>query len=120
MARILIVDDMTELCKSLASVISRDDIHAHCVTSVEEAMKATAARSYDLAVVDAHLGADSGLELVRTLSRTYPKMLFIVISGYSRGHLRMTLNKRVGFLPKPFVPRQLVDCIRDMVARKAA
>jgi len=120
MARVLIVEDLEELCVALAKLTSRSGHHCDCATNVEEARKAVAEGRYDVAVVDATLGKDSGVELVRSLAKSYPKMRFIVISGYSRSHLRMTVDKRTSFLPKPFIPSKLIECIREMVGERVA
>jgi len=120
MARVLIVEDLEELCVALSKLISRSGYQTVCATNIDDAKKAAAAEQYDVAVIDATLGKDSGLELVRSLSAIYPKLRFIVMSGYSRAHLRMTLNKRTTFLPKPFAPGKLLECIREIVEKRVA
>ncbi len=118
MARILLVEDLEDLCVALSKLISRSGFDVRCATTVAEAQGALGAETYDVAVIDAHLGEESGIELVRSLCNDYPKMRFIIISGYSRAHLNLPASKRVSFLAKPFVPSKLIECIQEIAGRK--
>jgi len=120
MPRVLLVEDLEELCVALSKLISRGGLEVRCVTNVSDARAAAQEESFELAVVDAHLGPDSGLELVRTLAEEFPKMQFLVMSGYSAAHLHMKPNKRVNFLAKPFSPSRLIDRIREILDERVA
>lgn len=120
MTRVLLVEDLEELCVALSKLISRSGFEVRCVTTVDDAKAAAAEERYELAVVDAQLGEDSGVELVKLLSEQFPKMQFLVISGYSQAHLRIKPSKRVNFLPKPFAPSRLIDCIREILDERVA
>ncbi len=120
MARVLLVEDLEELCVALSKLISRGGFEVRCVTNVDDAKTAAAEERFELAVIDAHLGEESGLELVQALAEKFPKMQFLVMSGYSQSHLRLKSSKRVGFLPKPFSPSRLIDCIREILDERVA
>lgn len=120
MARVLLVEDLVELCVALSKLISRSGFEVRCVTNVADAQTAAEEEHFELAVVDARLGEDSGVELVRSLAEKYPKMQFLVMSGYSQEHLRMKSSKRMNFLPKPFAPSRLIDFIREILDERVA
>lgn len=120
MPRVLLVEDLEELCVALSKLLCRSGFEVRCVTNVADANTAASEERYELAVVDARLGEDSGVELVRTMAEQFPKMQFLVMSGYSQAHLRMKPNKRVNFLAKPFAPSRLIDCIREILDERVA
>ena len=120
MARVLIVEDLEDLCIALSKLVSRSGFEVRCVTNVAEAKAAADKERFEVAVIDARLGSDSGLELVSSLAEQDPKMQFVVMSGYSPAHLRMKPSKRVNFLPKPFAPNRLIQCIREMLDEQVA
>jgi two-component system response regulator PilR (NtrC family) len=120
MARVLLVEGLEDLCIALSKLISRGGFEVRCATNVADAKAAAAQENYELAIVDAQLGDDSGLELVQTLAQQFPKMQFLVMSGYSPGNLHMKPNRRVNFMAKPFAPRRLIDRIRDILDERVA
>ncbi len=120
MARVLLVEDLVELCVALSKLISRSGFEVRCVTNVADAHAAAEEERFELGVVDARLGDDSGIELVRVLAERFPKMQFLVMSGYSQAHLRIKPNKRISFLQKPFVPSRLIEYIREILDERVA
>jgi DNA-binding NtrC family response regulator len=120
MARVLIVEDLEDLCIALSKLVSRSGFEVRCATNVAEAKTVAREERFELAVVDARLGEDSGVELVRWLGDQFPTMQFLVMSGYSQAHLRMKPSQRVNFLPKPFAPSRLIRCIREMLDERVA
>lgn len=120
MARVLLVEDLVELCVALSKLISRSGFEVRCVTTVADAKAAAGEEHFDLAVVDGRLGEDSGIELVGHLAETFPKMQFLVMSGYTQAHLRIKPNKRISFLQKPFVPSRLINFIREILNERVA
>jgi CheY-like chemotaxis protein len=72
----------------------------------------------DLILTDVVMPGMGGPELVRRLRVTYPEIKAIYMSGYHddallRHHVRAN---EVPFLPKPFVPRRLLQIVHDTLA----
>jgi signal transduction histidine kinase len=72
----------------------------------------------DLVLTDVVMPGISGPELVRRLRVTHPEIKAIYMSGYHddallRHHVRAN---EVPFLPKPFVPRRLIQIVHDTLA----
>lgn len=83
-ARILIVDDHPMMREGIALRISKqDDMEVSGeASSVTEALTCIAAHRPDLMIVDIALADSYGLELVQEVTRRYPTVRSLVVSGY--------------------------------------
>jgi CheY-like chemotaxis protein len=69
-ARILVVDDHALSRKLLNRLLEREGYEVDAVGSCAEAVGTAAERSFDLVILDLHLGDGDGLELARVLRST--------------------------------------------------
>jgi len=113
---LLIVDDELDVRNVLKEALSglTDDIVL--VESGQEAIKVCLSRSFDLVISDMRMPGMDGAELLKTLSRDYPSMRRIILTGYS--DLDQTLKAinegRVNrYLTKPFSIESLVQEVTD-------
>ncbi len=109
---LLIVDDEPDVGVVLKQALSQltDDIVV--VESGQEAIKACLSRSFDLIISDMSMPGMDGAELLSELSRDYPSMRRIILTGYA--DLDQTLKSinegRVNrYLTKPFAIDSLVQ-----------
>lgn len=79
---VLVADDFDDLREQLVRAFRRRGLASEGAASHEAALTLALEASFDLAVVDLRLGADSGLELVRDLKRLHPEMRVVVLTGY--------------------------------------
>lgn len=88
MCSILLVEDHRILAQSLVTALSqRGPFHiAGVVESAEEAMQQLPSLRVDLALVDVVLPRISGIELVLSIRRQYPRLPCLMISGRSAPH----------------------------------
>jgi DNA-binding response OmpR family regulator len=76
-ARILIVDDDAAVLRTLTSAMRRGGFTAVSASNTAEAL--VAGEPLDAALVDYHIGTESGLDVVRALRERYGHHVFIIM-----------------------------------------
>ena len=80
--RLLIVDDELDMLDFLERVFRRE-YHVSRAQSVEEAEKQLKDGPYDVVITDRRMPRRSGLELLEIVSRTCPKAVRVLLTGYA-------------------------------------
>ncbi|HVN07032.1 MAG TPA: response regulator [Bryobacteraceae bacterium] len=114
--RILIVDDDAALLRLMRTYLSRLGYAVDTCQGGAEAWALVEARpaAHAVVVVDANMPGMCGEELGRRILDRDPAVRLVLMSGYP-ADLSVSPNldaRRVGFLHKPFVPRELADVVR--------
>jgi two-component system response regulator RegA len=79
--KILVVDDDAAIRDALQRALSRS--HAvHLAANSAGAMECAEKHAPDLAIVDLHLGSESGIELVRRLRVELPETRIVIMTGF--------------------------------------
>lgn len=101
---VLVADDDELLLSAFRSYLRGRSITVHTATNRAEALTLARRHQPQVAFVDLQLGFDSGLDLVRDLQETLPKMRVFLITGY--GSVRSAVDAMrlgaVDVLTKPF------------------
>ncbi len=113
--RVLVVDDEPAVRSVLVEFLTLAGFEvleaadaAHAVRAVERSLVPV-----ELAIVDLHLGAESGVELVECLTRSRPNLPVILMSGSSAGESgESALLERYPLLVKPFSLGALLVAVR--------
>ena len=118
MLSVLIVEDHQAVREALVEAFAGWNYSAASAGTMEEALAHLAAGSFDLVVTDVDLGGANGLELVRLLGTSQPKVPFIVISGrfgpkeiFGCG---FEVGNRLKYLQKPFLLSQLQGVVAEL------
>ncbi|MCG6121958.1 MAG: response regulator [Microvirga sp.] len=84
-----------------------------------EIMAARQERPVDLVVSDVVMPEMDGPTLLRELRGEHPHLKVIFVSGYAEDAFRKNLpeGEEFNFLPKPFSLKQLVETVKDVMAR---
>ena len=94
------------------------------VSEAREALQASARLSVDVVFVDVQLAAESGdragLELVRSLARSHPGMLFVLATAFEQHALEAFDLGVVDYLLKPFTEERVAQCLERLVHRHRA
>jgi len=90
--RVLIVDDEESILITMQAVLERDGYYATTASTGGAALKLLEAETFDVVLVDLHLGDVDGLELVAFLRQQAPDTMAIVLTGYG------SLDSAVGAL----------------------
>ena len=127
MLRVLVVDDEKNIRTTLKLCLEQLGCEVVIAATAAAAVAEAARVDVDMAFVDLRLGADSGLELVSTLSGAHPSLAVVVITAYAEIPTAVDAMKRGAwdFLPKPFTPAQIrlvVDKVseRRQLSRRVA
>lgn len=110
-ARILIVDDEENQRKSLAIGLRLEGYQVLEAADGEEALAVLGEADCDLAMVDLMMPGINGLELARRMRFRHPDVGIVLTSAYhlSERQLERAELRVLGFVPKPFEMRELVD-----------
>lgn len=115
MLRVLLVEDDPEQSELFEAVVLEAGHQVTLVTNGAEALVAASSRSFDLVLMDITLsGCMTGIEAAARLRVHDPGVRVIFMSAADDGETleRAKLALPVGYLVKPFSPRQLVDALR--------
>jgi len=120
-ARLLIVEDETDLRKSLRLGLAEDGFAATCANSAEDAERILADQAFDAIVLDLRLPGKDGIDLLRELRAA--GNLTPVLALTARGSLddRVTgLDSGADdYLTKPFAFAELLARLRALLRRHA-
>lgn len=113
---VLIVDDdasLRLLCRVNLELDGYGVVEAESVAAAEDAL---AAGGIDLVLLDVHIGADDGIELMRSLHRREHGAPVVLFTGSARLDAP-TIAEADGVVPKPFRLEQLLDVVRSLAPR---
>ena len=120
MSKLLLIDDEEDVRYSLQRIFDAADVELATAASGEEGLKVIPKFKPDLVLMDVRMTGMTGLETLRKIRATDPKLLVILMTGY--GTTQMTIEAmKLGaydYLLKPFDIPKLKEVIAS--ALKAA
>ncbi len=119
MARVLIVDDQSDVRAMIAIVLRVNRFEIVEAASAAEGIKAFETGKFDLAIIDIFLQGKSGLDLMSMMRDRQPDFPIVAISGMTALDFVAEAPdlSNVVCLQKPFRPNDLMRAIEN--ARKA-
>jgi DNA-binding NarL/FixJ family response regulator len=113
------IEDRREIREGLALLIDSTD-GFHCVgryRSMEEALDGFETRPPDVALVDIELPGMSGIEGIRLLRDSYPKMLVLMLTVYDDNEriFEALCAGACGYLLKKTPPQKLVEGLHEAI-----
>lgn len=115
--RIVIIEDKIKIRQGLAALINGTE--GFCCTghfaSVEEALEAMSPELADLVLIDIGLPGMSGIEGIRLLKKSYPAIVFLVLSVYEDDEriFDALCAGASGYLLKKTPPARLLESLRE-------
>ena len=120
MIRVLIVDDHAILRHGLRSLLADAFEGVQCAeaASAAEALEQLAKQEWDVALLDITMPGKSGLELLRELKASWPKLPVLMLSAHPEDQFAVRARKAgaQGYMTKESAPEELVDAIRVVMA----
>lgn len=116
--RLMFVDDEEELVSALVERLELRGIDAIGVTSGDEALEHLREESFDVVIIDVKMPGIGGLEVLRTVSRRYPDVKVILMTGHGSAK-DSEIGRRLGavaYLQKPVDLEDLLATIEQATA----
>jgi len=104
MEKILIIDDESFICENVERILGDDGYQVCSAASSREALDAVLSHDIDLALLDLNLGAENGIDVLKSLKEIDPELLVIIITGYGSVESAVDALKLGAFhyMKKPF------------------
>lgn len=126
--KILIVDDETNIRKTLAYCLAAEGHTVVAVSNPADAMEESRRFVFDMAVLDLKLGEESGMDLIPALLADSPWIKIVVITAFASIESVVEAMRRgaADYLAKPFTPDQVkmvtgrIGRIRELETQIAA
>ena len=123
MARILAIDDEGAVCTTVGLILERAGHQVVTAQDGRRGLKLLEFDQFDLLLIDIFMPEMDGLEAIRVLRKSKPKLPIVVISGSTveRGKMPdyLSFATKLGAiesLRKPFKPAALVDIVDRCLA----
>ncbi len=115
--KILIIDDDSLVCNSIANVAKTLGYTATTALTLKDGLGAVHSDAYDVVFLDVHMPDGNGIEKLPQISRNIGRPEVIVITGYGDpDSVEAALSKGAwDYLEKPFSKNELTALIKDVV-----
>ena len=118
--RILIVEDDADLRDTLADVLTQSGYEVAEAPNGRLALQHMEQQPAEVVVTDMLMPEMEGVETIMAIRRAYPAVKVIAISGggINSGESYLAIARVLGthkILSKPFVPRELLEAIRELI-----
>ena len=118
--RILLVEDDSQLRKSLALLLSQHGFEVSEAENGRTAMQQMLQKPADLVVTDMLMPKMDGVETIVALRRSYPGTKIIAISEHGLGPAEnfLKIASKLGAqktFAKPLVPEKLTEAVRELL-----
>ena len=114
-----VIDDHSLVRKWLGTLLQRQSDLQVCgeTTNGPEAMKLIAKAKPDVAIVDISLEGNSGLELIKSIKETYPKVVMVVLTMHDESLCaeRALRAGARGYVMKKEATKQIIPAIRRVL-----
>ena len=116
---LLLIDDDTELCKSLTRLLAMDQIDVTSANNLADGTSEIRSKRYDLIVLDIMLpDGDGRLFLDKIRERSEIPVIMLSARGDANDRIAGLEGGADDYVPKPFVPGELVARIRAVLRRR--
>jgi CheY-like chemotaxis protein len=114
---VLIVDDQPEVCRIITTVLSMAGFSTQVAADGQEGLECFVKHQHEICLIlsDMVMPRMSGLEMVDRIVEIEPRTKFLMMSGYSSAALEIQAQKRLAFIPKPFLPRDLIEKVQEVL-----
>ena len=116
---ILLIDDDTELCTSLTKLFAMEQIDVTSAHNVADGTSEILSKRYDLIVLDVMLPDEDGRALLHKIrERSEVPVIMLTARGDASDRIAGLEGGADDYVPKPFVPGELVARIRAVLRRR--
>src|SRR5262249_4621290 len=110
---VLLAEDDAMVSNFVSFLLQREGFVVLSAWDGEEALQVSRNNAIDLLLTDVRMGGGmNGVELAERIIKEKPGTKVLVMSGFSENEL-MATEKKLPFLPKPFLPAVLIERVRE-------
>lgn len=116
---VLVVDDEPHMLELITRTLRRT-VDVTTAGSVDDAMRALAARPFDAVLTDERMPERRGMELLMHVARESPRTARVMITAFADTELMLSAINRGHvdrFVVKPFQPADLASVVEDVMAQ---
>ena len=119
-AKILVVDDELIVCRSCLRILEGVGYEVETVQNGKAALERVREKPFDMVIVDLKMPGIDGIEVLRSIKKTNPEIIVIMITGYSTVETAVEAMKLGAFdyIPKPFTPDELEIIVEKALEKK--
>jgi signal transduction histidine kinase/ActR/RegA family two-component response regulator len=118
--RIMLVDDAADVLATVAAFLEKAGFQVVKAASGVDALAILKqSEPFDVIVTDYAMAGMNGVELITKARLTKPKIAALLISGFTEVRPTDTLPFGVNLLRKPFLRRQMITALLEMIRKKA-
>src|SRR5262249_9357987 len=109
-ARVLVVDDDTELLTTMAQLLSAEGYQVATAATAEDALDRFRSETFHLVLTDLQLPGKNGIALIKALGDASPATRTVLITGHGSIRSAVLALKRgaTEYLTKPIKPKRLL------------
>ena len=113
---ILIVDDESNIRKTLSYCLETDGHSVVAVAGAKEALREAKRRSFDIAFIDLRLEGENGMDLIPPLLAETPWMKVVVITANATIETAVEAMRRgaADYIEKPFSVHDLINKVESL------
>ncbi len=118
--KILVVDDETQICRSVEKILAKSNYQVTLASSAQEALEKLAKESYSLLISDIVMPGQNGLELLKMVKKEWPLTKAVMMTAFASTDTAMK-SIRLGaldYIPKPFTPKELRATVDNALSGK--
>jgi DNA-binding NtrC family response regulator len=115
--QILVVDDDETIRKTMKAILEDEGYLVDLAATGKEAVQKTHEKTYNIALLDIRLPDMEGIELLKLMKETVPRIRKIMVTGYpSMQNAIGALNKNAdAYLLKPVDIEKLLSVVREQL-----
>lgn len=118
--KVLVVDDDVAIGRILGRILGKMDREHSVALSAEEARLMLKKEAFDLMLCDIHLPGESGMDLIKYVTSTYPNTAIIMVSGEEAAdtfEMAMEIGA-YGYIVKPFKMSEVIINVSSAFRRQ--
>ncbi len=81
--KILVVDDETQICRSVEKILAKSNYQVTLASSAQEALEKLAKESYSLLISDIVMPGQNGLELLKMVKKEWPLTKAVMMTAFA-------------------------------------
>ncbi|MFN3740068.1 MAG: sigma-54-dependent transcriptional regulator [Thermodesulfovibrionales bacterium] len=120
MSTILVVDDQKTVCYSLQRFLQSEGYEVYSALSGEEALSLLNKFNPDLVIMDVRMPEMEGIEVLRRIKESYPRIQVIMMTAYSTTEKAIEAIKlgAYDYITKPFDNDELLVRVKEAIKAK--